>query len=95
MERALGRVLRIGIRASTVCMAVGLLASFVMSDATVSGWLMTIGLLALMGTPAARVVVSVVEYAIEREWTFLVLTSLVLLELCLGIVAALLFHRRL
>jgi hypothetical protein len=43
----------------------------------------------------ARVATSVVEYARERDWTFFVCTSIVLLELGAGIVAALVFHRRL
>jgi uncharacterized membrane protein len=46
-----------------------------------------------MGTPIARVAASVAEYAAERDWRFVILTSVVLLEICGSIVAALLFHR--
>ena len=56
---------------------------------------MLVGLVALMGTPVARVAMSVVEYGRRRDWTFFVLTLIVLAELCAGIVAALVFHRRL
>jgi uncharacterized membrane protein len=62
---------------------------------TASTWLMTAGLMMLMATPVARVAASVVGYAVDRDWTFFILTSIVLLELCAGIVAALVFHRRL
>jgi hypothetical protein len=40
-------------------------------------------------------VLSIVEYAIARDWTFTLLTSIVLLELIGGAVAAVVFHRRL
>ena len=48
-----------------------------------------------MATPVARVATSMVEYVRHRDWTFSILTAIVLLELCAGIVAALVFHRRL
>jgi uncharacterized membrane protein len=57
--------------------------------------LMTIGLMILMATPVTRVAASVVEYAVERDWLFVALTSLVLLEIIAGVIAALVFHRRL
>jgi uncharacterized membrane protein len=56
---------------------------------------MLIGLVTLMATPVARVAASVLNYAHRRDWTFFVLTLIVLAELSAGIVAALLFHRRL
>jgi uncharacterized membrane protein len=39
------------------------------------------GILALVVTPLARVVVSMIEFARERDWTFLLLTTVVLLVL--------------
>jgi uncharacterized membrane protein len=66
-----------------------------MGDWPVTVVLMNAGLMILMATPVARVAASVAEYARERDWTFVVLTSIVLLELCGGIIAALVFHRRL
>ena len=56
---------------------------------------MTTGLVMLMATPVARVAASVIEYLMHRDWPFFALTAIVLLELCAGIVAALVFHRRL
>ena len=40
-----------------------------------------LGLVILMATPVARVVVSVVEYALGRDWLFVTLTSGVLVIL--------------
>lgn len=95
LEERLGAVLRVGVRVSTVALALGLFLALLTGGHTVSTWLMTGGLVMLMATPVARVAMSVVEYASKRDWTFFVLTAIVLLELSAGIVAALLFHKRL
>ena len=42
----------------------------------------------LIATPFARVAVSTILYAVRRDWTFLLLTLVVLGELIAGIVAA-------
>ena len=54
---------------------------------------MNAGLIVLMATPVARVATAVIDYGFGRDWGYFVLTSIVLLELCAGIVAALVFHR--
>jgi uncharacterized membrane protein len=95
LERIIRRILQIGVISSSVFLATGLAWSFASPAATVSGLLMTIGLMILMATPVTRVAASVVEYAVERDWLFVVLTSLVLLEIIGGVIAALVFHRRL
>ncbi len=96
LEERLGAILRVGVYASSICLAAGLLLSLaVPSIATLAGWLMTAGLVMLMATPVARVAVSVVVYGLQRDWTFFTLTALVLLELTAGIIAALVFHTRL
>ena len=95
LEETLGRILRFGVHASSACLAVGLLLVMATTLVSVGGTLMLVGLVALMGTPVARVAMSVVEYGRRRDWTFFVLTLIVLAELCAGIVAALVFHRRL
>ncbi len=93
LELLIGRVLRLGVKTSTGCLAAGLVALFVMPD--VSAWLLQAGIVVLILTPTARVVLSIVEYASARDWTFTLLTSIVLVELIVGAVAALVFHRRL
>jgi len=95
LETLIGQTLRIGMYASTVCLAIGLGLSLFTGLDGLAQWLMTAGLVALMATPVARVAATVVEYAVSRDWTFFILTSIVLLELSAGIGAALLLHGRL
>ena len=92
LEILIGRVLRIGVLTSTVCIAIGLAMALISPQS--SPRLLDAGILVLIATPAARVALSIVEYALARDWTFLVLTSVVLLELIGGAVAALVFHRK-
>ena len=95
LEQRLGTILRVGVNASSACLGVGLLLSLTTGADGVSGALMTAGIVMLMATPVARVAASVVEYGVHRDWTFFTLTAIVLLELLAGIVAALVFHKRL
>ncbi len=88
LEVAIGRVLFIGVTVSSICLAVGLGLSLVPGLAGAAGWLMNAGLIVLMATPVGRVVISVVEYAIERDWLFAGLTIVVLVELVASVVAA-------
>jgi uncharacterized membrane protein len=56
--------------------------------------LLNAGIIVLLATPVSRVVVSTVEYVVERDWPFATLTFIVLLELVASAVAALVFNRR-
>jgi uncharacterized membrane protein len=78
---------------SSVCLVSGL-AVFLLHPGG-GTMLLRVGILVLIATPAARVAVSVVEYAAERDWLFAMLTIVVLAELAASVVAALVFHRRL
>jgi len=93
LERAIGVVLHAGVTISSVCLGVGLVLSF-FGDGAGTGMLLHTGVIVLLTTPVARVVVSIVEYANERDWTFVTLTVVVLLELLASAVAALVFNRR-
>ena len=88
LERIVGVVLRIGVSASTVCLAVGLTLSFVDGLSASAGLLLNIGIVVLLITPVARVVVSVAEYALQQDWVFVGLTMTVLVELLASAVAA-------
>lgn len=88
LELAIGRVLRVGIAASSVCLAAGLLLTLAGHDGSVANAVLTSGLVILLATPAARVVVSVAEYARERDWLFVALTLTVLLALVGSVVLA-------
>jgi len=46
---------------------------------------MSLGLVVLIATPFARVAVSIVAFALERDWRYVVVTALVLTVLVAGI----------
>jgi len=94
LERLVGVVLQWGVWASTACLAVGLLMSFVASG-PLATLLLDTGVIVLLATPIARVLVSIVEYVTVRDWRFVALTVIVLIELMAGVAAALLFNRKL
>jgi|SRR5436190_23112435 len=94
LERLIGTVLRVGITASSVCLGAGALLFFAGADGIASP-LLQAGIVILLATPVARVIVSIVQYIGERDWTFTALTVVVLVELLASVVAALVFHRRL
>ncbi len=87
LERAIGLVLRAGVIVSTVCLAIGLLLEVAGARAA-SSVLLNVGLVVLLATPVGRVVTSVFEYAAAREWTFVILTLVVLGELFGSLLAA-------
>lgn len=94
LERRIGLVLGAGVMTSSVCLAAGLLLAFA-REGGVAGILLHTGIIVLLATPVARVVVSIAQYARERDWTFTALTVIVLLELLASAAAALVFNRRL
>lgn len=94
MEARIGQTLRIGVNASSLSLGAGLMLSLFSHYQVIADWLMAAGLIMLMATPIARVFATVVEYARKRDWTFFILTSIVLAELLTGIGAALILHRR-
>lgn len=91
-EILIGLVLRTGVVTSTICLAIGLAVS--LAQPAAGARLLNLGILLLIATPAARVVLSTIEYVLDRDWTFAILTSIVLLELIAGALAALVFHRK-
>ncbi len=93
LETLIGRVLRVGVVASSTCLAVGLALSPL--NAAVGAALLNLGVVLLILTPASRVVLSIVEYAAARDWPFTILTTIVLLELVAGAIAAIVFHKKL
>ncbi len=95
MEQLIGQVLRIGVAISSVCLAVGLALSLFGATGNLANLLLQIGIVVLLATPVARVVVSIFEYAQQRDWRFTILTAIVLVELLVSAVAALIFNKRL
>jgi uncharacterized membrane protein len=94
LERIIGTVLRAGVTASSVCLAVGLGLSFIDPIGPAASRLLQVGILVLLATPIARVAASIIGYVGERDWLFVTLTTIVLVELMASVMAALLFNRR-
>jgi uncharacterized membrane protein len=89
LEQILGRLLGIGVKASSVCLAAGLLVTFAGGSQTMARTLLTVGIVVLLATPVARVGASTVGYASRRDWLFVTLTLIVFGELLATIIAAL------
>jgi uncharacterized membrane protein len=88
LEVMIGEVLRFGTIASSTLFAVGLVMTLTDYRSEFARLLLEAGLIILIATPAARVVISVIEYIRERDWVFVVLTLIVLLALGGSVVAA-------
>ena len=88
LELTIGRVLRLGVGASSVLLAAGLLLALIHEADGVAPIVLTTAIVVLIATPAARVTISVVEYVRERDWLFVALTLIVLLTLAGSVVVA-------
>ena len=88
LEVTLGRVLGIGVTLSTIALAAGLVSALGVGENALTMTLLTAGGVLLIATPIARVVISCLAYLRRRDWTFVVLTLIVLGELIASIVAA-------
>ena len=89
LEEFLGRLLGIGVKASSLCLAAGLLLTFAGGNQTVARALLTVGIVVLLATPVARVGASTVGYASRRDWLFVTLTLIVLLQLLASVIVVL------
>jgi uncharacterized membrane protein len=94
LERWVGLVLRVGVMASSACLAIGLVLVLINGEGGIAGVLLQTGIIVLLATPVARVVVSTVQYISARDWTFAALTMIVLVELMASVVAAFWLNRR-
>jgi uncharacterized membrane protein len=81
LERRVGKLLEFGVMLSSASLAVGLLAWIVNHDSRASTIPLTAGLVALMLTPLARVVASLVTWIRLRDWFFVGTTVMVFVVL--------------
>jgi uncharacterized membrane protein len=95
LERSIGFVLRAGVVASSACLGIGLALALVTGEQGPAFFLLHAGVILLLITPVARVIVSIVQFASARDWTFMGLTIVVLIELMASAAAALIFNKRL
>lgn len=89
LEHHLGRLLVAGVILSAVLLASGLALWLANPRGSLAIGLLNTGLIALMGTPIMRVLVSFAEYVRMRDWLFVGMTILVLAELTLTVAVAL------
>lgn len=88
LEVTLGRVLRAGVTFSTIALAAGLVSALAVGTGRLTNLLLASGVVILVATPVARVLISSIAYVRRRDWTFAILTLIVLAELVASIVAA-------
>jgi len=89
LEVRLGHLLVTGVIASATLLAVGLGLWLSGSYMNAALWLLNAGLIVLMSTPILRVLVSFAEYIAMKQWFFVGVTLLVLLELSVTVLVAL------
>jgi uncharacterized membrane protein len=87
-EVAVGRLLGIGVLVSSACLAAGLVSALASGETGFPRALLSAGLVLLMATPVARVVLSAVSYLRRRDWVFAILTLIVLLQLIASVIVA-------
>ena len=90
LEVQIGRMLVTGVTISALLLAIGLVMWLFDPGYWNALWLLNAGLVVLMATPILRVIVSLAEYVAMRQWFFVAVTTLVLLELTVTVVVALL-----
>ena len=88
LEVQIGEVLRFGTIASSALFAIGLVMALAGYQSSLAQLLLQAALIILLATPAARVIVSVIEYIRERDWMFVVLTLVVLAALAGSVAVA-------
>ena len=89
LEHLVARVLSVGLRVSVALLALGLALTLIASATVVADRLLTGGLIVLLATPVARVVVSAGSYAVEGDWKYFFITLAVLAVLAVSVITAL------
>jgi hypothetical protein len=73
-ERLIGRLLLFGIRTSEVCLLTGLVFWLFAPDDPPGGWLLRVGMIALMTVPVLRIALTTVEAIRMKDRLFLLST---------------------
>jgi uncharacterized protein (DUF983 family) len=89
LERRLGRLFVAGLTLSAASLVCGLAIYLRAPDTPLAPRFLSIGLIVLMATPLLRVLFSVVEYARMRDWFFVFVTAVVLVQLTVTMIVAL------
>lgn len=83
LEDRLLWIVKAGVLAAGLALAMGLLLHVLRGDQPASRSLLATGLVLLMAVPAVRVVIATAERVRRRDWYFVAATLLVLVELSL------------
>jgi uncharacterized membrane protein len=81
LEVQVGRLLEAGVVVSAVALGAGLLMWMIVRDSRIASGLLTGGLIALMLTPLARVIASLIAWVRLRDWFFVWTTVMVFVVL--------------
>jgi uncharacterized membrane protein len=87
LEQALARLMQVGVYGSTACLLSGLILWTFDHESAAAETLLKVGLIALMTTPALRVLISSVEAIRLRDWFHLgtILAVAVLLGIAVSV----------
>lgn len=83
LEDRLLWIVKAGVFASGLLLALGLVLHLVQPDRAAAPSLLAVGLLVLMAVPAGRLLLASAERIRRRDWLFLLATLLVVVELSL------------
>jgi uncharacterized membrane protein len=89
LERQFGRLMLAGVTGSAACLLTGLVLFLIGPAAPAGTTVVSLGLFALMATPALRVAVAIIEAVRLRDWLFVTATVAVILLLGLTLVLSL------
>jgi uncharacterized membrane protein len=87
LERVLARILRGGMLLSSACLLAGVALSYAPIPPALGAALLRAGLVLLLATPITRVAASAINYLVSRDWLFVALTTVVLVELLAAVFA--------
>lgn len=68
---------------SSFVLVIGLIVHIVLGDEALAQRILHVGLVLLMATPALRILIAVADRARRRDVQFIVITLVVIVELCL------------
>ena len=88
LEPAIGIVLRFGTAIASAALAIGVTLSYLAEFRALSHALLVGGVFVLLFTPVARVIVSLLDFVLNRDWLFVVLNAIVLFLLGSAFLAA-------
>ncbi len=87
MYKIISWSLRIGVVASALLLLIGIALSYsgIQSLSNQGEYILTIGIFVLFATPVARVAMSIASFAIERNWLYVLITSIVLANILIAL----------